>query len=180
MPADEVAPLDAYVTAKPAEPTFTLQGGDPLAAPLVETWADFARMQAGVLSSEAATAAFMRLCVAAKNNKPDNDRDTEALLIRATAAEEVSWNMQAYFKGQNFAETVHDTGPDEKARIDLHDYRVHAASRLRNAEGELVEIRGNLKALGFENEPVYRVLEEAFSLLRSVADDIEPRRMMKA
>jgi hypothetical protein len=45
--AEVVAPLDAYATAKPDEPTFTLQGGDPLAGPLVRTWAFLARRRAG-------------------------------------------------------------------------------------------------------------------------------------
>lgn len=179
MPADEVSALDAYQTLKPGEPGFTLQGGDPLGYPMVEAWADFARMRAGAITADACTAAFMRLVEAARDNKTENERETADLLLRATAAEEVGWNMKAYFRGQAFEATTHEEGPDEKARIDLHDYRVHAAQRLNNAVGELVEIRGNLKALGFNSDSTFRILEEAFQLLRSASEDIEPRRLFR-
>ena len=43
---DEPGPLDGLLTAKPGEPIFTLQGGDPLAAPLVREWARQARERA--------------------------------------------------------------------------------------------------------------------------------------
>jgi hypothetical protein len=72
--------LDAYPTAKPGEPTFTLQGGDPFAPGCVLEWAKRARAYGFTL--------------------PEDSAEREDLLLRATNAEQVAWEMQAYQRGQ--------------------------------------------------------------------------------
>src|SRR3982750_1163012 len=97
--ADEIAPLDAYVTAKPNEPTWTVQGGDPLGGPLLRIWAVFARIQAGVIPEQGTEFVYEQILKAANNNPPENERERDELLIRATKTEEVSWSMDTYRSG---------------------------------------------------------------------------------
>jgi hypothetical protein len=99
MTEEVVAPLDAYATAKPDEPVFTLQGGDPLAAPLVRLWAQLARLRTG-LGKGLWPPSFTDAENAVLNHDVSHDEKESAnLLLRATAAEEVSWAMDAYVNG---------------------------------------------------------------------------------
>lgn len=178
---EAVAPLDAYATAKPDEPVFTLQGGDPLAAPLVRLWAFFARRRAMAVRIEQET--FGELIEAAIGHTVEHDdREKQSLLVRATAAEEVSWAMDAYAKGQVDADKpseAADTHLDELARIDLHDLRVRLASRLSNHRCELIEMQEELRKREFTDLILIEQLDTVADALQLLQHDMEPRRQLK-
>src|SRR5205085_1542980 len=116
------APLDAYVTAKPDEPTFTLQGGDPLAEPLVQLWAHLARVRTGLLTGDADWIyPALKAACHPDSDLSGNEREVNNLLLRATAAEEVSWAMRDYCRGNTSSgkaspEIPAENSLDEKAR----------------------------------------------------------------
>lgn len=183
MNAEEVvAPLDAYATAKPDEPTFTLQGGDPLAPPLVRMWALLARRRAGLLRF-GGEGDFSELIEAAIGNDVSSDeRERESLKVRATAAEEVSWAMDAYQKGEHATDKpseAQDTHLNELQRIDLHDLKVRVASKLSNFRCEMIEMCEALEKAGFTDEEPradFKTLAYNLGLLNQM---IEPRRLFK-
>lgn len=76
---DEVGTYDAIETAKPGEPLFPLQGGDPLAPDCVLFWASEARKLALTTDDEKARA---------------------KLLHKASGAEEVAWAMREYQRAE--------------------------------------------------------------------------------
>lgn len=184
-PEEAVAPLDAYATAKPDEPTFTLQGGDPLAAHLVRAWAALARIRAGVMGATGLAAGdILGDCAIAAGDAVEHDeREQENLLIRATAAEEVSWQMDAYLKGQPFkaeTEVVVDDTPEELARIDLHDYRVRAAQKINNMVADLQDMIDDLAPRWNDRpESTETMLRQAKAHLELISHWVEPRRLMK-
>lgn len=179
--AEAVAPLDAYVTAKPDEPTFTLQGGDPLAGPLVRLWAFFARRRAMTVRIEQTI--FGELIEAAIGHTVENDeREVDNLLVRATAAEQVSWDMDAYRKGNHHTELpteAKDTHLDELQRIDLHDLKVRIVQKLSSYRGALAEFTDDLRAKGYQDEDTLAELMRISDALRDVYQTIEPRRLFK-
>lgn len=78
---EQVGTYDAIETAKPGEPLFPLQGGDPLGPVCVMFWAWKARKLARTLD-------------------PDADaKEIARLLRKASAAEEVAWAMKDYQQG---------------------------------------------------------------------------------
>jgi hypothetical protein len=180
-----VAPLDAYATAKPDEPTFTLQGGDPLAPALVKLWALAARCRSGIISVESfltkdtlneLTNATIRHSVA------DDDRERDNLLVRATAAEQVSWEMDAYRKGDHATDNpteAADTHLTELERIDLHDLKVRCAGKFSNFRCEIHELREALFAKGYRDEEMFQRMGAAMDALQVIQDAIEPRRLFR-
>lgn len=165
-------PLDAYPTAKPGESTFTLQGGDPLAAPLVRLWAQLARIQAGVKYSFVVNEDVLSI---AQRATPETDAEKEELLLRATSAEELSWDMDNYRAGRREEpETASENLPVPE-RIDLFDLRTFAASRVSNAIAELKEIAERLKAAGFENRAAFDFLSANFYNLKRLYNELQPR-----
>lgn len=195
------APLDAYATAKPDEPTWTVQGGDPLGGPLLLVWAHFARIQAGVVQQGIADNIFYKLLYAANNNPPENDREREALLIRATQTEEVSWDMDAYRAGHTAAEglkTPAENSLDEKTRLDLHDFRVRSAQKINGMVYDLMEMAeyfskaefqtGDANAMLLPIDPKWAHLHSLekqglllflLTELKRASQLIEPRRLFK-
>lgn len=85
-------PFDGLESAKPNEPVFTLQGGDPDAADLVLEWV--ARRRARALAS--------------RSDGGRNDADAD--LARCTHAETIAWAMQEYRRGGG-TETVEPSEP---------------------------------------------------------------------
>lgn len=75
---DQVGDYDAVETAKPGEPIFTLQGGDPIGPATVLFWADEARKLA---------------------RRSEDEKVADKLLRKAYAAEQVAWAMQDYQRG---------------------------------------------------------------------------------
>lgn len=178
---DPVSPLDAYATAKPDEPTWTVQGGDPLGGPLLRVWAVFARVQAGVIVPGAVDNVFEQLLKGANNNVPDTDRGKDELLIRATQTEQVSWDMDAYLKGNLNREEEEEKLEQTLAELDLHDARVRAAQALSNYAGGITEIIEALEPLGFfagGGNLKAKMLDLRLTL-ELTRDTIEPRRVMR-
>lgn len=182
-----IAPLDAYATAKPDEPTFTLQGGDPLAEPLVKLWAIAARVQAGIVNAVFLTDfAFDLGAAAERNSVADDERERDALLIRATAAEEVSWKMKDYRAGRTDAEAepkaAGENSLDEKARLDLFDRRVRYAQKTSEMFSVLSDIHIDLCNRGFihEGDELDNLIIGAVGTLRAINAAIEPRRLFKS
>jgi hypothetical protein len=158
----EPAPLDGYLTAKPNEPIFVLQGGDPLAPPLVQQWITTARALALQLESES---------------------QRNALLIRATAAEEVLWAMQNYLRGHTSTGEVEPKTPlensvDEKARLDVYDVRRRCASRIYDLRGAITEYRKELLSKHFisAGDELDNSIEGLLCSAKSIADRINIRR----
>jgi len=189
MPEDKagpIAPLDAYVTAKPDEPTFTLQGGDPFGGPLARLWAHLAR--ARVFGPKMLGDEWPNYLadVISRNLIPESaERERTNMLVRATQAECTSWDMDSYLKGYasigaEDAKTAAENSLDEKARLDLHDTRVHAASRLNNMVFELIEIRGELFELGFFSEVDCADVQALIDRLDALSKEVEPRRLFKS
>jgi hypothetical protein len=176
------APLDAFETAKPDEPIFTLQGGDPLAGPLVRLWSYLARIRAGIVPTTSLIPHVDSMVSATREHCLSHDeREQTDLLIRATAAEEVSWAMDRYVKGAPDEVTkpskAADPTVDSAARIDLHDYRVRSAQKISGMVADLTTIVDELHRRG-HYEGTAAMAKVAWQL-RNIGDSIEPRQMMK-
>jgi hypothetical protein len=140
------APLDAYETAKPDEPIFTLQGGDPLAAPLVRIWAYLARVRAGMRGDASMIAAPLH--VAQVTSVEHDEEKRNELLVRASQAEEVSWHMDGYRRGE-ITHEAEIASVSDLAKLDIYDIRRRMASAVSNYRCSIVEFREELKSRGF-------------------------------
>lgn len=138
------SPLDAFDTAKPDEPIWTVQGGDPLGAPLLRIWALFARIQAGRIPEQEVNYVFEQIRGAASNNPPKNTKAGNELLIRATETEQISWSMDEYRKGQVSEEQVQVKRIDDFERMDIFDVRRKTAERISAFFSELNDLREEL------------------------------------
>jgi len=170
------SPLDAYATAEPNEPIFTLQGGDVLAGPLVIMWARLARARCGLGFEPIATFDWLHDIV--KNHQVEKQGEIANLLFRATEAEQVAWAMGNYRKGHAFEE-AEAAVPKVEARLDLHDYRIHCASRISNAFSEMADMIDKLIELGFDDGEVIASLKNHIVALRILYNDVEPRPGMR-
>ena len=165
-------PLDAYQSAEPNEPVFTLQGGDPLAAPLVILWARLARARCGLGFEPQATIDWLSSVVARHQVEAGNKR--EDLLRRSTEAEMVCWAMEAFHKGHH-AEPEDATQPTLVGlKLDLHDYRIYCANRISSAFSELNEMMDELDKLN-PGDPVIESISNEIINLRTLFNEIEPR-----
>ena len=180
------APLDAYSTAAPNEPTWTVQGGDPLGAPLLRIWAHFARIQAGAIPANGIEGILEHILKAAQSNRPDVEREAQGLLIRASATEDISWDMDAYRAGAVVAEQPKipaENSPAELERIDLHDRRVRLTQSINNIIAELTEGRQDLLQRGGffcgEHDPLDEQWLSVILALKQISAAVEPRRLMK-
>lgn len=170
------APLDGFESAKPNEPIFTLQGGDPLAAPLVVLWAQLARVRADITQGDADW--IYPLFLAANRESVSHDpKEIENLLVRASAAEQVAWSMDEYRKGVS-QETSSDQSLDELDRLDIYDLRRRYASLISNFFSEMSEYRERLVALEFieVGGQLWNAIEGEILSLRTIHKMIEPRR----
>lgn len=88
---DEVGSYDAIASAKPGEPLFPLQGGDPLAPFCVMMWARAARRKA------------LRMA--------EDDKARAKLLRKASDAEEVAWAMKDYQRAEAAGAQIVEQAP---------------------------------------------------------------------
>lgn len=154
--------FDAFQTAKPDEPIFTLQGGDPVAAMLVQLWAFIARARAGVRPD---IELDDLLEIADRAPPAETEAQSQELLLRASSAEEVAWAMRAYqrkeaersdegkaHEQQSKAEHP-DRGEDDEALKKLlrHKLLLRLARALDNAAAEVnaVAVQIESEALDF-------------------------------
>jgi hypothetical protein len=148
--------LDGFERAKPDEPIFTLQGGDPIAVRLVKVYIWLRRR-----------AAF----------KIADDRKREAELLRCSEAERQLWAMEEYLRSGKVDEKDETPHGNLPAEIDLFDYRVRAAQKVSGMACELLEIDEELRRREFiYDSDEAKALVEGLRLLRK---ELEPRRMMK-
>lgn len=172
------APLDGYESAKPDEPLFPLQGGDPLGWVLTQLWANLARVRAGVISGDADW--IMAVLKVAKDEDVGSDvKEANNLLRRATAAEQLSWTMKDYLTGRVAAEgqtPLAENSLDELARLDVHDLRRRLAAKISNFRCELIEYMDKLIDLEWPNDVVLRDADQLNGLLSVFHDLIEIRR----
>nr|WP_047169709.1 NaeI family type II restriction endonuclease [Sphingomonas sp. Y57] len=154
---DRPGEYDAFETAKPGEPIFTLQGGDPLAPPTILHWADLAR---GVARQET------------KQERAD------ALFKKAANAELVAWAMAEYQRGDDYEAQQQARAADEAAMtVEANVVLARGVDRLHNAIAEALELADNPAMDRFVKERGR--LRSAAEMLRGVARVIEPRRHMR-
>jgi hypothetical protein len=156
MPDPTVAAeaLDAHPTLREGEPHFTLQGGDELSPPLVLLWAKGARALAETL--------------------PDDSLKQRNLLIRATAAEEMAWAMQAYQKGHEAQAEVEPTVGynDAVFVIDVYSVRKALSTCCSASESNLLELVEKLQVFEHDEQETlfyasgFHDIENARQLLR--------------
>lgn len=166
LPATKEQPsaLDGYERAKPGEPIFTLQGGDPLAVEMTKEYIH--RRRKAALGIE-------------------DEQKQQAELARCTEAERTLWAMQEYLRSGKVEEEDEREQLNEPVAIDLHDRRVRAAGKISYMRGDLneilVELLPDWMAAGGveESEALIDELEELIGQLRAVYFVIEPRRMFK-
>lgn len=169
---DRPGSYDAIETAKPGEPLFPIQGGDPFGPPTVLHWASLAR-KAGIAC--------------------EDEKEAKHLLQKATDAETIAWQMQDYQRGVTPTEQRDDarkareaTRPSYSGWTDLTDgetlelrqqreWRIDAVGRTHNALAIANDVAEGLAKMRCcpESEVLMR---EAVEKLREAARGIEPRR----
>lgn len=169
------APLDAYETAKPDEPVFTLQGGDPLAAPLVRLWALLARVRTEVVRGDNDWI-YPPLEAALRASIAHDERESNNLLLRATQAEEVSWEMDSYCKGHAVEAQAERKTFDEFERLDIYDIRRRCASAISSFVSDLTLYKSTLVDRGFMDEELAELIDGAIGVVNSVGSEIEIKR----
>jgi hypothetical protein len=160
---DIPGPLDGLQRAKPGEPVFTLQGGDPLAPPLVREWVR-KRREAALQMPEG----------------PEQD----AQLIRCREADEIAMDMDAYRRGEVETEARTANVPttsyggagseDMAAAIRLSQLRLHHARKLDNAVSDTVDAAAFSRTIDLIDTA--EELEDAAAVIRRVAEDVRPSR----
>lgn len=174
------APLDAFETAAPDEPIWTVQGGDPLSSALLSLWAHAARLRTGRISGDMDW--IVPLLTAARNSDVSHDeREIEDLLIRATQTEQIAWRMDEYRKGQIAAEEPKAAGEKsltELERLDIYDIRRRAAAKVSQFFSELADIRDLLRNRRFtiHEDELDNMLTGAIASLQTIHRHIEIRR----
>lgn len=155
---DRPGTMDAIETAKPGEPLFTLQGGDPLAPTTIMFWANLAR-----------TAALA-----------ERNRDkAHHMLRKASIAEAVAWAFQDYQRGEgDEAEAAAEAAAAAIAGDELKAALAKLADKLHNALAEANDVAEALGGLGTFEDPIRRI-GEAVLFLKRAANDIEPRRHLR-
>lgn len=170
---DTLGEYDAIETAKPGEPLFPLQGGDPFAPPTVQFWVDLCR-KAGM--------------------REEDPKKAEALLRKASDAERIGWLMMDYQRGIAAAAPTTGPGaakpaptytgwqdsadPEERERRKVRAGRIETAGQLHNVIALASEAADRLR--GLKCCPMEEVkIREAIEKLQEAARDVEPRRGME-
>lgn len=160
-------PFDGLAKLRPNEPFFPLMGRDPFAPELVRKWADMQRTHV-------------------RTNITDSDH-AKVELLKATEADQISWDMDAYRKGERRQEATEQraempansyTGhilPEETEKRDAeHRARAEAARHLSEAAAEAQLAVELLTDLGLVDEA--EAAATARDTLKSAAETTRPRR----
>lgn len=170
------APLDAYETAKPNEPIFTLQGGDPLSAPLIRLWALLARVRTEVVRGDSDWI-YPPLEAALRASTAHDPRESNNLLLRASQAEQVSWEMDSYRKGEGSAELQAERKTiDEFERLDIYDIRRRCASAISTFVSDLTTYKKALVEREFMSEELADLIDGGITVVKSIGTEIEIKR----
>ena len=157
---DRPGSYDAIRSAKPGEPLFPIQGGDPFGPPSVLHWAKLCR-KAGLDATD--------------------DKVAEHLLRKASDAEKVAWAMMAYQRGETEVVERRASYNDVAIVVENEGTRatrealIKGADRLQNLLAGATSIADVLAKLRTHPEQEVKV-REAVVLLREAAFEIEPRR----
>lgn len=154
---------DAIETAKPGEPLFPIQGGDPIGPLVVMFWAWKARQLA--------------------RRMDEDSKERSYLLRKATSAESVAWSMREYQKGENDVAGVRasytDDGPplviEHGDRVKIRQALIAGVGHLNNAIGIAQEVAEMLDAAGLSEFARDEILA-GIDCLKTAAKTIEPRR----
>lgn len=179
---DHPGEFDAFETAKPGEPIFTIQGGDPFGPPTVQFWADLARDTARKLRSGPDATEEMPEYEPSEADKVK----AEKLLRKATSAEQVSWAMIAYQRGHtetppetraryNEDQPLPEDGNDRSAQRKL---LIAGVGQLNNALSIANDLAEQLDGLNLHPDAV-RDIKDAVGIMKAAAEKIEPRRGME-
>ncbi len=180
---DSPGEFDALETAKPDEPIFVVQGGDPLGPPTVQFWADRARECAREIMN--GKRAGFDPAEGGEYDPTETDRnDADHLLRKATNAEQVSWAMKSYQRNEtqptgerasyndsppvDLSAEAQDREATRKALITMTG-QLHNSLAIANGVGE------GLASLDLHPD-VVRVIVQAVENLKLAAAAIEPRR----
>jgi hypothetical protein len=151
---------DAIATAKPDEPLFPIQGGDPFGPQTVLYWAQLAR--AGAM-------------------KEIDPNKASRLFRKATEAELVAWSMLEYQRGHAQPEArrarYNDDQPakEETAARTEREALIKGADKLQSLLSEALGVAETLAQ--FRTHPEQEVkIRDAAAMLREAALEIEPRR----
>jgi hypothetical protein len=180
---------DALETAKPDEPIFVVQGGDPRGPRTVQFWADFARASARACLQGAKVKVGdtpFELVGGPEDYQPSqaDEREAEKLLKKATNAEQVGWAMQAYQRGEEEVSgerAPYNDGLAEALTAEAEDRAaqrkalIAMTSQLHNSlaiANDVAIALGKMQLL-----PLAEVqIREAVEQLRQAAAEVEPRR----
>lgn len=175
---DTPGPFDGFETAKPGEPIFTLQGGDPLGGPLVLLWASLARRRA--LGSSPDPMLYTKLCQAML---PVEEAKVAALLIKAREAENIGWAMGEYLRGEvekpredRASYSGEELTEEAMAAVDRARALKAAESKLHNALAEANEQAEALDALGGVEPMAIDMIRAAVEVLKKAAEIVGPKR----
>lgn len=174
-------PTDAWLTAAPNEPTWTLQGGDPLAAPLLRFWAQLARVRAGEIT-KIDLGRMDDACVAAVNSSVDTAHERKTLLKRATLTEEISWDMDEFRKnpsGATGVKTSAGISATENARLDTYDAVTRGCATLSQMRSELNEAKNLLLEKQYEDENILKDFDFIFAEITMLYNRLQPREDRK-
>lgn len=185
---DRPGDYDAIETAKPGEPLFPLQGGDPLAPATVQFWADYARARsrACLVGAKVVPHSTFDLTDERPGYEPSgaDQREAQRLLRKATQAEEVSWAFTAYQRNEveptgGRATYNEDSGVDlsaeAQALVDERKARITMAGQLNNALSIAFEVAEGLSKRRILSTADMKI-REAVEMLKDAARDVEPRR----
>lgn len=166
---------DAFETAKPGEPIFVLQGGDPLGPLCVIVWAWKARK------------------LAREMDEQGHAEEADRLRKKANSAEQVAWEMRDYQRGESAVPGERATYVEQHApasaqgttRTEIRRQLIGGVHVLNNALGTSNDFRERLAALdaeavasaGASDAPAaLGMIAQAVELLRGASAKIEPRR----
>lgn len=185
---DQPGDYDAILTAKPDEPLFPVQGGDPRGPSTVQFWADFARAGARACLQGAKVRVLdsrFELYGGPEVYDPTeaDQLAAERLLKKATNAEQVAWAMQAYQRGEDdqegerasYSDVLTDQMTGEALdRASRRKALISMKGQLHNAVAiaqAVVDALATMRA-----EPMAEVkIREALAGLREAAEEIDPR-----
>lgn len=159
---DRAGEYDALETAKPDEPLFVVQGGDPFGPATVMFWAGLQR--------EAAMQSASR-------------DDAQAGLRKASNAEEVAWEMREYQRGDAPAATAESKrGRAVEVARDADRDRIAATSlfcdEVYNAIAQLSDVADGLAKLGGHAAAEMK-LRDAVIAAGEAVQMVEPRRHLQ-
>jgi hypothetical protein len=149
---------DAWLTADPNEPTWTVQGGDPVGPSLLQLWAQLARIRASEPTCRLAEEVVTDSIRVAMDNRAETKAERIELLKRATRTEEISWDMKEFQKGDSGATGVKTSAGisvTENDMLDLWDAQTRACVTLSQMRGELRSAVELLKGKSYSDDAAF-------------------------